>query len=345
MSHYNIDFVNSIYSEEYIQNIKDDGFTYELPEKTLELINRISKMVGAPSYIKTPIFHKSNKRNVDYKNKRNKIIKPLTDEEWDTLRTFEETKMKKIREGVDKDIALIISHLNKLTNDTYEICYGEICEILDKLKDIANKEDMLLVCKNIFEISSSNKFYANIFAKLLADIIYKYPLMKETFKKNYDNFAEYFKEFEFIDPDEDYDGFCDVNLRNEKRRAYACCIAHLVNEGIISNITMIKHISSLMDDFYKIINEENKKYVSEQVIEIVSIMISVTYKNIINEEEFEEVVLDNINNIKNLKIRDYPSLTSKCIFKMMDLQDTINKSITLLRKNHVIDECKSFIKL
>lgn len=325
MSGYNIDFVNSIYNEEYIQNIKNEGFTYELPVKTLELINRISKMVGAASYIKTPIFHKSNKKNIDYKNKKNKNIRPLTDEEWDTLRTFEETKMKKIREGVEKDIALLTSHLNKLTYDTYEICYGEICEILDKLKTIANKEDMLIVCKNIFEISSSNKFYANIFAKLLANIINKYPIMKEIFNNNYNNFISYFKEFEFIDPDEDYDGFCDLNLRNEKRRAYASCIAHLVNEKIISQQEIIKHILLLIEDFYKIIDEENKKYVSEQVIEIICIMILVTYKNIADEEDFEETILENINNIKKLKIREHPSLTSKCIFKIMDLQDNICK--------------------
>jgi hypothetical protein len=324
MSGYNIDFVNSIYNEEYIQNIKNEGFSYELPVKTLELINRISKMVGAPSYIKTPIFHKSKKNN-DYKNKNKKNTKPLTDEEWDTLRTFEETKMKKIREGVEKDIALLTSHLNKLTNDTYEICYGEICEILDKLKTIANKDDMLIVCKNIFEISSSNKFYANIFAKLLANIINKYPIMKEIFNNNYNNFMSYFKEFEFIDPDEDYDGFCDLNLRNEKRRAYACCVAYLVNEKIISQQEIIKHISLLIEDFYKIIDEENKKYVSEQVIEIICIMIAVTYKNIVDEEDFEETILENINNIKTLKVRQHPSLTSKCIFKIMDLQDNISK--------------------
>lgn len=340
---YNLDFESQIYDNVFVQNIIDAGFDYELPEKTLELINRISKMVGAPSYIKTPIFHKSklnrnnhkhnrnrNKNNYDnynnkHKKQKHKKQKPLTDAEWDNIRSFEETKMQKIRDGIEKDIACITSQLNKLTDDTYELCYGEICDILDKLTDVASHEDMLSVCKNIFEISSSNKFYAHIFAKLLANIIRKYNVMKNVFYKNYNNFMDYFKEFEYIDPDEDYDGFCDLNLRNEKRRAYTSCVAHLVLEDIIPKEEIAKHISSLTEDFYKTIDENNKKYVSEQIIEIISIIMSITYKILKDEEYYNDIILGTVNNIVRLKRRDHPSLSSKCIFKMMDLKDSILK--------------------
>ena len=59
----------NIYDLDYIKNVKEYGFQFTLPEKTLGLINRISRMVGAPSYIKTPIFHRSKHSNPNYKNR------------------------------------------------------------------------------------------------------------------------------------------------------------------------------------------------------------------------------------------------------------------------------------
>lgn len=46
------------YSLDDVERIKDNGFQYTLPQYTLDLINKISKLVGSPDYIKTPIFKK-----------------------------------------------------------------------------------------------------------------------------------------------------------------------------------------------------------------------------------------------------------------------------------------------
>ena len=320
----------NIYDLDYIKNVKEYGFQFTLPEKTLGLINRISRMVGAPSYIKTPIFHRSKHSNPNYKNrdfkKRNsnrkkRNPKPLDDDEWDSIRSFEETKMKKIREGIDNDIALITKHLNKLTDDTFDLCYEEVCDILDRLVDVANTEDILIVCKNIFEISSSNGFYSKVFAKLLANTINKYEQMKQVFSENTKDFLKYFQEFEYANADEDYDKFCDVNLRNEKRRAYAKCVANLVNEGIISVDIIIKNISIMIHNFKMTIDQEKKNFVSEQIIEIIFIMVNESYDTIKDHEDYDSFVKEDIVEISNMKRKDYNSLPSKCIFRAMELVD------------------------
>ena len=326
--------MDHIYDFKYIQEIKENGFDFNMPEKTLGLINRISRMVGAPSYIKTPIFRRGNRSRNSYnkhmdknnhysgnKKRKNRNPKPLTDDEWNSIRTFEETKLRKIREGIEMDISLITKHLNKLTNDTFETCYEEICDILDRLVDIANNEDMLIVCKNIFEISSSNGFYSKIFAKLLANTINKYEQMKNVFNDNTKDFLSYFQEFEYANADEDYDHFCNVNLRNEKRRAYAKCVANLVNEGIISTDMIIKNIAIMIHNFKQTIEEENKNFVSEQIIEIIYIMVDEPYESIKSHEDFEDFVQKDIIEISKMKRRDFKSLPSKCIFKAMELVD------------------------
>ena len=219
-----------MYDTSFVEDIKATGFNYTLPDKTLSIINRIARMVGAPSYIKTPIFHKNTKvrrnngnhnqkGNNKHKGKHNKkkSPKPLTDDEWETLRTFEETKLRQIAEGIEKDIALVTTQLNKLTNDTFEVCSEELCDIMDRLMTVASKEDVLRVCNSIFTISSSNGFYSKVFAKILSQMINKYSMMKDVFYENYDNFMSYFESFEYVNPDEDYDAFCDLN-REDKRK-------------------------------------------------------------------------------------------------------------------------------
>lgn len=326
-THYNME--GKTYDFDYIQKIIEDGFDYELPEKTLGLINRISRMVGAPSYIKTPIFHKSNRKHSTGEQqymkkshrKRRKQPKPMTDDEWNAVREFEETKMRKIRDGIEKDICLITQHLNKLTDDTYEMCLDEIYQVLDRVVGVANENDILIICKNIFEISSSNGFYSKIFAKLLGKVIHKYKDMETIFYDNYKDFMDYFQTFEYSDPDEDYDAFCECNRENEKRRSYAKCIANLVNEGIISNDEIIKYLNQFLLQFKENINTENKHYMAEQITEIISAIVNECYETVKGEDEFANEIMTNIIEISKMKRKNYPSLSSKCIFKMMDLVD------------------------
>lgn len=325
-----------IYDASFVEDIKEAGFNYVLPEKTLGLINRIARMVGAPSYIKTPIFHKNNKvrrnngnGNRNHKGKNNhkgkhnkkKSPKPLTDDEWETLRTFEETKLRQISEGIEKDIALVTTQLNKLTNDTYDVCSEELCDIMDRLMKVAEKDDVLRVCNSIFKISSSNGFYSRVFAKILSKLINTYSMMKDVFYENYENFMSYFESFEYVNPDEDYDAFCELNRENERRRAYAKCVANLVCEGIISTDEIIKHIAMLVHKFKLTIDEEKRNYVAEQITEIIFAIVSECYDTIKTHDDFTEFVYNDIKQMSKMKRRDYTSLSSKCIFKMMDLID------------------------
>ena len=48
----------SIYSHQDFQKIIFDGFHFSLPEETIALINELASKVGAPTYVKTPVFKK-----------------------------------------------------------------------------------------------------------------------------------------------------------------------------------------------------------------------------------------------------------------------------------------------
>ena len=58
MSLGNVEAPKYIYDLESFNNVMINGFNYELPSYTLDLVSTIASQVGAPTYIKTPIFEK-----------------------------------------------------------------------------------------------------------------------------------------------------------------------------------------------------------------------------------------------------------------------------------------------
>ena len=75
----------------------------------------------------------------------------------------------------------------------------------------------------------------------------------------------------------------------------------------------------------KVIDEDKRNYVAEQVTEIIYAIVSECYDTIKTHDDFDTFVLDDVKEMSKMKRRDYKSLTSKCIFKMMDLIDMMKQ--------------------
>jgi hypothetical protein len=154
------------------------GFTYDLKDSgVIELISSLADKVGAPSYIKTPVFPKrekqekvdsnngssssSNSNKYDNKDSRQNVLatnsgaicnngnngnirrarnKPsqITDDDWNTIRTFQKTELRRV-EGIEKRIDTIRSLLNKLTEATYNLVKNEI---FDEVKEIIENNNV-----------------------------------------------------------------------------------------------------------------------------------------------------------------------------------------------------------
>ena len=106
-----------VYPLEKINEILYQGFEYSLPDETLAIISKISSEVGSPDYIKTPVFQKrENPMKVEpsacakesfngggNKKRRGNANEIVNDEDWDTLITFQTTKIEE-KTGIDNKI-------------------------------------------------------------------------------------------------------------------------------------------------------------------------------------------------------------------------------------------------
>ena len=344
------------------ERIKKEGFSYTLPDETLKTIKTISANVGAPEYIKTPHFDKRQQMHKQYSNNQHHgynqhqphqiqhRIPPreISDTEWDALRSFKATTFEK-KKGVELSIDKIRKHLNKLTDKTYEKItvqiIAEIELILAVKNDIASAQavedaqaqevvneankEMLLELNRIgdalFEIASGNSFYSKMYATLYNELMTKYDFMQNILATKLATDISILSDFDYCDPNKDYDQFCRNNKTNEKRRALSLFYVNLMLLKIIPDAKIVAMIAGLQTDMMEYIKKENSVNIVEEISELLFILITNSSARLkLMKPEWAKIT-ENITIVSAMKAKSEPSISNKTIFKHMDIKTAISK--------------------
>ena len=320
------------YSLKEINEISFDGFVCHIPQETLFIINDLAAKVGSPTYVKTPIF---NKRNGITNNltttKMSSIIRPnkkklqpteiLNDDDWDTIRSFEITKIEQ-KVGFDIEIVNIRSLLNMMTEKNYIEKKMAIKELLDKIYSNGDLDNIQLISNIICDIASENRFYSEIYATLYNELCSNNPIMLTILTNRIEHYMDCFKEQKLADLS-DYDQLCKLNKENDRVKAFSSFIMNIVKIGTINANCIIELVNKLFQEFFHLILTENKKTFVDEIVENISIL----YKKAWFEGYFIDSIFGNlsyhglIQHLATLKIKQYPSITNKAIFKFMDILD------------------------
>lgn len=325
------------YSLSDFNNIIFNGFNYQIPTETIDIISELSLEVGSPDYVKTPIFQKrenpmktevsSAVSNASFKKKKGNKNMEINDNDWEALRSFQATKFEE-RDGINGEIDSIRSELNKITDKNFVDKRDKIMDIINNvITNNSSPEDITRVSTAIFEIASTNRFYSKLYADLYSDIITKYEVMKGVFEESLSKFAELFNVIEYVDPSVDYDKFCKINKDNEKRKATCVFFINLSANGIIPNSTIVNITRILLSQIYSFISQENKKNEVDELTENVVLFYKKEFYEDEDEDEIEYELIEGftiteiIEKIAHSKVKDYKSLTNKTVFKFMDMID------------------------
>tara|TARA_B100000902_G_scaffold390964_1_gene440804 strand:- start:630 stop:1628 length:999 start_codon:yes stop_codon:yes gene_type:complete len=313
-----------------------EGFEYELDASVIDTIQVLSDQVGAPEYVRTPQFPKNDRRyesaSVTKGGKYRNKTGGHSDDDWKTFRQFQVTQIVK-KEGIDGAIDSIRKHLNKISEKNYEKLRGNI---FDELREVVGSdgddvsETVLEECKKvgdaIFSIASGNMFYSEIYARLYKELMQNFLLMETIFQNNLEQFRGIFTTIEYCDSDEDYDKFCANNKENEKRRAIGAFYVNLMKIGVVSRDEIISIIGHLQDYLTEKISEQDNKHVVDELSEVVAIMLLNAIPAFKSDDSISDLneLIERVNVITKMKISDYPSITSKSIFRHMDIMDGIS---------------------
>ena len=323
------------YTLEDFTSISFAGFNFTIPEETIDAISALAIEVGSPTYIKTPNFQKRDRPPVSnsfgdsgsmqsmnkdaHRKKRGNKAMEVSSEDWEAIRTFSATKIEK-KSGIDGVIDKVRLHLNKLTDKTYEDMKNNIAEILMETTD----EEIEKVGTAIFDIACNNRFYSKLYADLYADLIDRFTIMQEIFEKNFSEFLRLFDTIQYITPEENYTKFCDINKENEKRRSISMFFVNLCIAGIISKERIVSLTCNLLRQVITMISQDDKKNEVDEITENVILLFNKTFIESVDQTSAdymigELTIIDTVHMLAKSKVKSYPSLTNKTIFKYMDL--------------------------
>jgi hypothetical protein len=291
---------------------------HDLSDETIKIVNELASLVGAPTYKRTPVFAKPIMRRE--RPRRNKVT--ITASDWEEMRNFKVTELKKNEDGIEKKIDDIRNLLNKITSKNYDNIKTNITDILNNIiSSDVNKDELLKVGESIFEIGCMNKFWCKLYASLYKELLVSFPIMKDICTQNFNSFSELFENIRYVS-EEDYDEFCLINKENSKRRALSSFFVHLMKEGVIEASNIAEIIIKLTDKFIEYINTDNMKNQVDEICENLFILIKEGIDDIETESTLEESydkICTFVTDVSNFKPREYKSLTSKTLFKFMDL--------------------------
>jgi hypothetical protein len=325
------------YNLKEITDLSFSGFEYTIPDDIVVMINNLCLQVGSPG-ITSSIFKKTVGDNIDNQDingsfKMNKKRKgnrsmEISSEEWESIRTFQATKIEQ-KSGIEGDIDQIRLLLNKLTDKTFLDIKEKLIEKINNICEKAsNDSDLVKVGMMIYDVSSTNKFYSRVFAELFSELLSLYTWLMPIFKEHSQNIMKQYQNIRYIEPEKDYDGFCDMNKENEKRKAVTTFFVNLAINGVIPKETIIQMLTDLLSIVVNMVNETDKKNEVDELTENIAILFNKTILDVVvnaddyDEDDYlvnDEHIVDVIKRLAKCKAKDYISLSNKSIFKFMDL--------------------------
>ena len=304
----------------------------------------------------------SNNNHVRINGIRNPKSK-IGEEHWDNIKKndiFKKTEMVKIEKSeIEKIIQEIRISLNKMTDKNYVKQCDEIKNkmksIMDneeenpeenpeenaqeetgkKVEKIKKEEEWRKVGKILFDIASTNKFFSKIYAQLYLELIEEFALFQEIVDTFIEGFILKLQTIQYVDPDKDYDGYCKYTKQQDERKAMTGFLVHLAGGYLalgkkgIEMVTKLRQIvTELTEKVVDLIDKESSANEVEEITEILFLFFSVGGNALINEwkkgEEWQGVS-ENILFLSKQKVKEHPSLSSRALFKFLDIQKIIVK--------------------
>jgi uncharacterized protein YqgV (UPF0045/DUF77 family) len=329
------EMITPVYQLADFEAIKWNGFECALPEDVIRLVSRIADQVGAPSYVKTPIFPKRDNEkgqpadDSSQRKPRTAATNQITEDDWETIRRFQATELEK-RQGIDAHLDGFRSDLNKITDKTFDEVFAALCARIDELKDEPDASHLQTVGGAIFNTASSNHFFSAVYARLFHQLLEKYDEVFQTvFQTNFDQFMALFKTIEHADAKKDYTRFCEVNKTNDKRRAMSLFIINLMKQGIITTLQIMDIVQQLQTLIQAHLRQSNHANEVEELTENLFIILKDAHSHLskAHAEEWSAIVLE-VEHVSQLKPKNakYPSISNKTIFKHMDILDELKKT-------------------
>ena len=301
--------------------------SFDLNTNTKDIINELSKLLGDVDFNENnKKCERKDEKNYKYKSRKKYSKSPSINDiaEWEAVKNFKPTEKIELSD-IDNKIKEIRSDLNKISKMNYEEQKNNVIDKIftifegEKVNDVDFSDNQRKIGNMIFDVLSTNKFLSQIYADLYVELVGK----SEYFGYILDNFIENYKNslnnIQYIDPDQDYNGFCNYNQKNEIRKSNSIFLINLMKYNMITQDIVLDLICDLQNTSFKYIECDNKTHEVEEITENLFILVSESKTHLNTCEFWLNTIQPNIEKFSKLKAKEHPSLSSRCVFKYMDM--------------------------
>jgi len=314
------------YSVDYFTTMSSENECI-LDNSTQEIIRYLDSIIEIPPDVTETVplrrvnrsFDRGVRRNGHRKcSSRDNLVNIAADME--AARNFKATKIEE-KVGIEKQINTIRMHLNKLSAKNYDSQKDAIIEcITDILCLDIDAENHTRISQTVFDIASANKVLSEVYADLYVELIGQNELFGSILDGLVAKYRASLNEIVYVDPDADYNGFCEYNKKNDLRKASATFIMNLMKRSMISHQSVLELICELQDRTLEYIDEEGKTNELEEITENVYLLITIGKDGLCEEELWNEKITPFVKNFITMKVKEHTSLSSRCVFKYMDMK-------------------------
>lgn len=290
---------------------------YILPQTFIDQISLLEKNINVPEKTENKYVKCCNDINNDKK------IEPQWIKEKTDIVKFKATVID-VKEGLEKDINDIRKSLNMISKKNFDT-QKEI--VLKFVRDFIDEPDSLIkISVFIFDIASSNLFYGDIYADLYVYFIEESKIFKDILLQNLSLFKTTIENIKHVDSNIDYDGYCNYVKTNDRRRSIASFYMLLVNKKVIDVVEIVDIIVYLQAKLFEYINLEDKKIECEEITELLYILVTMGKSNkLITKHNDWIKIINDVSIVSKYKLGSYRSLSSRVIFKSLDIIDFMLK--------------------
>jgi hypothetical protein len=299
---------------------------YQLESYVLDNIRNLNSKLGIKDQPQS-VYVSRELREDNHKGRRRKEppSNANSDEAWEQLRTFKSTIVEKKTEGIEKTINDIRIALNKISKKNYDSIKTTIIESIENIyKTDESIESINKVATYIFEIASTNKFFSEIYAKLYKELVEKFEVFQTILSNFISRYIDGFKNIQYFDQTQDYDKFCENNKINDARKSTSVFIVSLVKIGVLDESLLLSTMNELLEIVVEYIDTISKTTQVDEITENIFLIVTESYSLVKNRGEWP-TILECVKRISQMKTKEQVSLSSRSLFKYMDIIDFIDK--------------------
>lgn len=232
-----------------------------------------------------------------------------------------QSKFKATGNIEDKILNTVIGNkLNAFTPLTYDDTRDFIYQIMDS----GETEFVRDFVEKVFTKATLEDLYCGLFAKLIAEIAHRYPVMYEEMNKYH---QEFMKVFENIQEESEAE-YATLVKQKQYRMGYGQFMAELAGQNALDKTQLLTMVRLVMENIWTYSSQDSKTKAVEELIDCF-VRLSTSLKERCPsffgkvKAELWELVGERVQILISKQGPVRPSLSSKARFGLMDLKDLL----------------------